>query len=53
MKKAEAIGLYFSCFKEATEILIPESLNNFDEIMYATWLDFAYAGVKSLAYYKF
>ncbi|EGR33365.1 hypothetical protein IMG5_055080 [Ichthyophthirius multifiliis] len=50
--RADSVALYFSCFKEAIEVLQPEQLENWESINIATFLEFIYQALIGLQFYN-
>lgn len=49
--RADSVALYFSTFVEGTKILLPDLVPNFEELMYVSWLEVVYSGVKALEFF--
>ena len=47
--RAEAVGLYLSCFKDIVKIFGLEG--DFDDVLYANWLSLVHSGVKGVEMY--
>mmetsp|Transcript_99310 Transcript_99310/g.148715 ORF Transcript_99310/g.148715 Transcript_99310/m.148715 type:complete len:119 (+) Transcript_99310:628-984(+) len=49
--RADSVAVFFSCLREPAEILIPEHMEHYEEIMAGCWIDFVYSGIAALEYF--
>lgn len=44
--RADSVALFYSCFKEAYEVLQPEEVDNWESIRTCLFIEFIYAGIQ-------
>jgi dipeptidyl-peptidase-3 len=50
--RADSVALYYSCFEESYDILLPECKSFWQEISLACFTEFVFSGLKALEFYN-